>query len=114
MGEAPCGRSERSFMSRPAQNTAPAARTTATRSAAAGGFVKAACSSAIISASSALRLSGRLRRTLRTPPSTCHATLAMSALLLELEVGQPDQLGDALGILEEMAAHLLGRLRRER
>jgi hypothetical protein len=64
-------------MSRPAQNTLPAARTTATRSSAAGARVKAACSSAIISASSALRLSGRSRSTVRTAPSTPHVTLAM-------------------------------------
>src|SRR5947208_4125317 len=109
MGEASAGRAERSLRSRPAQNTGPAARTTATRSPAPGGSVKAARSCAIISASSALRLSGRLRSTLRTAPSTCHITLAMSASL-DLDVGEPDKVGIALGVLDQLPAHLFRRL----
>src|SRR4051794_28738457 len=109
MGEAPPGRADRSFMSRPAQNTGPAARITVTRSLAAGGWVNAACSCAIISASSALRLSGRLRSTLRTAPSTAQVTLAMPTSL-DFDVGEPNKIGVALRVLGQLQAHLFRRL----
>src|SRR5215471_7624144 len=111
MGETSPGLAALSLRSRPAQNTGPSARMTATRSPAPGGAVNAALTAAIISPSSALRFSGRLRSTRRTAPATSRVTLAMP-VSLDLEVGELDKLGVALGILDELAAHLLWGLHR--
>jgi len=78
------------------KNTGPAARITATRSLAPGGSVKAACSCAIISASSALRLSGRFEEArCGWRPSTCHVTLTMpphSTLMLVSRISSAQRL----------------------